>query len=104
MHVSCVDWFHMFLLSLCGITTCTHMSCAKLRTQQMCRGTILPFVNTWVQVQRKTLSKYKSVEFATNNHTQGVWGRGRCHHFRDRKTRHQKNLDSQIWKRWLPLT
>lgn len=61
MHVSCVDWFYMFLLSLCGRTTCTHTPCAKPRTQQMCRGTILPFVNTWVQVQRKTLSKYKSV-------------------------------------------
>lgn len=52
MHVSCVDWFYMFLLSLCGTTTCTHTPCAKPRTQQMCRGTILPFVTTWVQVQR----------------------------------------------------
>ena len=72
MHVSCVDWFYVFLLSLRGITTCTHMPCAKPRTQQMCRGTILPFVNTCVQVQRKTLSKYKSVEFSTNNRSQDV--------------------------------
>lgn len=73
------------------------MPYAKLRTQQMDRQTSLPFVNSLVQVQREILFKYKSIESATNNHTQGVWGRG--HHFRDRKTRLQKNLDSQIWKR-----